>query len=320
MRAAEAFARGESVAQISRELGVSDRAVRKWKKAFSHGGRGGLRSKGPPGPSRLLSDEQLEAWKGMLREGPQRHGYATNLWTLGRVRQVVEKEFGVRYSEVRIWKLLRSFGWTPQKPEKRAREGDREKIDQWKRERWPQLRDEAAAQGRTIVFVDESGLSQKPARKRTWAPRGETPILEFHFHWKTLSAIAGVSFRSFYFSLQEGTIKSAEVIEFVRQLQQRIRGPLLLIWDGLAAHRSAQVRAFLESTQGAVVVERLPAYAPEWNPVEYLWGHLKNHQLSHFAPETLAHLAAFVRRALRRTQKRPSIISAFWVQAELPWT
>ncbi|MGD9897195.1 MAG: transposase [Candidatus Methylacidiphilaceae bacterium] len=97
------------------------------------------------------------------------------------------------------------------------------------------------------------------------------------------------------------------------------RSALLLIWDGLAAHRSAQVHAFLDSTQG-VVVERLPAYAPELNPVEYLWGHLKNHQLSHFAPETLAPLAAFGRRALRRIQKRPSIIAAFWVQAELPCT
>ncbi len=82
---------------------------------------------------------------------------------------------------------------SPQKPDRKARERKEDKILEWKNKKWPEISARAACEGRTIVFVDESGLSQRPARKRTWAPEGQTPILELHFHWKKLSAIAGVS-------------------------------------------------------------------------------------------------------------------------------
>jgi len=131
---------------------------------------------------------------------------------------------------------------------------------------------QAQQEQRTVVFVDESGFSQRPARKRTWAPRGQTPILEFNFNWKRISAIAGVSFCELWFALHEGTIRAPQVIEFVKQLQARIGQKLLLVWDGLSAHGSRAVRAFLEGLAGAVRVERLPGDAPELNPVEFLGG------------------------------------------------
>jgi transposase len=178
---------------------------------------------------------------------------------------------------------------------------------------------EAEVEQRTIVFVDESGFSQRPARKRTWAPRGHTPILEFNFNWKRVSAIAGVSFCELWFALHEGTIRAPQVVEFVKQLQARIGQKLLLIWDGLSAHGSRAVRAFLDSLGGAVRVERLPAYAPELNPVEFLWGHLKNHALANVTPDSLWKLSKAARHALFKAQKRPSVIHAFWVQTELPF-
>jgi hypothetical protein len=100
------------------------------------------------------------------------------------------------------------------------------------------------------VFVDESGLSQRPTRSRTWAPKGQTPVLEFNFNWKNLSAMAGVMFYRFYFRLFDGSIKAPQVVEFLRHLQQHIDKPLLVIWDGLQAHRSRLVREHVESTDG----------------------------------------------------------------------
>ena len=125
---------------------------------------------------------------------------------------------------------------------------------------------EAEREQRVIVFVDESGFSQRPARKRTWAPRGQTPILEFNFNWKRISAIAGVSFYELWFALHEGTIRAPQVIEFIQQLQARIGKKLLLVWDGLRPHTSRAVQTFLAGLGGAVRVERLPAYAPELKP------------------------------------------------------
>ena len=123
----------------------------------------------------------------------------------------------------------------------------------------------AAKQGRTIVFVDESGLSERPTRVRTWAPRGQTPVLQYHFNWHQLSVMAGLSFRRFYFRLFPGTIRGPQVIEFLKALRTQLRRPLLVLWDGLPAHRSRLVRDYLESLDGAIQIERLPAYAPELN-------------------------------------------------------
>jgi transposase len=229
----------------------------------------------------------------------------------------IAERFGVRYSEVAVWKLLRELGWSPQKPERRAREANRQSIQEWKAQRWPELVAEAEREQRVVVFVDESGFSQRPARKRTWAPKGRTPILEFNFNWKRISAIAGVSFYELWFALHEGTIRAPQVIEFIQQLQARIGQKLLLVWDGLKAHTSRAVQAFLESLDGAVRVERLPAYAPELNPVEFLWGYLKNHHLANLTPDSLWKLSQAARNALFKAQKRPSVIAAFWVQAEL---
>src|SRR5436305_1422875 len=86
--------------------------------------------------------------------------------------------------------------------------------------------------------LEESGLSQRPHRCRTWAPRGQTPVLQYHFNWKTLSAMAGVTWWNFYFRLYPGTIRSPQVIEFLTHLLRHLPGKLLIVWDGLRSHRS----------------------------------------------------------------------------------
>lgn len=165
--------------------------------------------------------------------------------------------------------------------------------------------------------MDESGLSERPTRIRTWAPKGKTPVIQYHFNWKQLSVIAGISRVRFYFRLFPGAIQSAEIIEFLKALHTTIGRKLLIVWDGLAAHRSRRVRTFVESTEGAIQLERLPAYAPELNPVEYLWAYLKRHALANFCAHDLDHLSDTARRKLKSMQRPPSLLSAFWKQAEL---
>lgn len=153
---------------------------------------------------------------------------------------------------------------------------------------------------------------------RTWAPRGQTPVLQYHFNWHQLSVIAGISFTCFYFRLFPGAIKGPQIIEFLNALGRQIRRPLLVIWDGLPAHRSALVREYLESLNGAVQIEQLPGYAPELNPAEYIWGHLKHHELPNHCAPTFGELKTRARNRLRSMQRRPTLITAFWQQAELP--
>jgi transposase len=175
----------------------------------------------------------------------------------------------------------------------------------------------AQLKGQTIVFVDESGLSERPHRCRTWAPRGQTPVLQFHFNWKTISAIAGITWWTFYFRLFPGTIRSPQVVEFLTHLMRHIPGNLLVIWDGLRSHRSRLVRDFVNQSGGRIEIEFLPAYAPELNPVEYIWGHWKQHEIPNFCPKDLAQLSYQARKALRQMRRRPTLITAFWKQAKL---
>jgi transposase len=182
------------------------------------------------------------------------------------------------------------------------------------------VKKKAKNEGRTIIFIDESGLSQRPHRCRTWAPRGQTPVLQYHFNWKTLSAIAGVTWWNFYFRLFPGTIRSPQIIEFLSHLLRHIPGKLLIVWDGLPGHRSRAVWDFVQQQRARLWLEFLPAYAPELNPVEYLWSHWKQHELPNFCPTTFGQLSYHARQALRRMRRRPTLVIAFWQQAQLfPW-
>ena len=172
-------------------------------------------------------------------------------------------------------------------------------------------------ENRLIVFVDESGLSERPTRERTWAPKGRTPVIQFHFNWKQLSMIAGLTIAQCVFRLHEGAIRSAQLVEFLKALRKHLKLRLLVIWDGLRAHRSRLVREYVDSTEDAIQLAFLPPYAPELNPVEYLWAWLKRHALANLCPDGIAELATVARGKLKSAQRRGSIIAACWVQADL---
>jgi transposase len=131
-------------------------------------------------------------------------------------------------------------------------------------------------------------------------------VLQYHFNWKTLSAMAGVTWWNFYFRLFPGAIRSPQIILFLTHLLRHIPGRLLIVWDGLAAHRSRAVWEFVRQQRGRLWLEFLPAYAPELNPVEYLWSYWKQHELPNFCPAKFAQLS-----------RRPTLVCAFWEQAEL---
>ena len=142
-------------------------------------------------------------------------------------------------------------------------------------------------------------------------------MLQYHFNWKTMSVAAGISWYNFYFRLFDGAIKAPQLVEFLNHLLRHIPGPLLIIWDGLPTHRSALVKLFVEGQNGRIQLEYLPAYAPELNPCEYIFGHLKHHELANFCPKNLWDLSAHARRSLRRMRRRPTLIRAFWKQSTL---
>ena len=317
MQAARMFTEGRTRAEVAAALGVSWQSAHDWYKRWQKEGESGLEPEGKPGPQPKFDDAEVDLFRNELKKGSVAHGYQNELWTLRRVGRLVRDLTGKQASQSEIWRLLRRMGWSPQKPERKARERDEEKIQRWKQEDWPRLCKKAEQEERTIVFVDECGFSQKSTAKKTWAPEAETPVMEMNFNWDKLSVIGGISLKSIYFQIHEESIKSDEVIGFLDHLQRYIGGKLLVIWDGLPAHRSKAVAEYLATTKGRVWVERLPAYAPELNPIEYLWGNVKGTDLANFSPKDLWELSTAAKKALTKRRRRPKIIRAFWIQTEL---
>ncbi|MCE7006824.1 IS630 family transposase [Kibdelosporangium philippinense] len=152
-----------------------------------------------------------------------------------------------------------------------------------------------------ICFQDESGFSLLPVVRATWAPRGQTPVLTHRFSWKRLSMSGALAYRPdrseavFVFGIKEGAYNTASLIEFLTALHEHLDGQkVTLIWDGLPAHRSNDMKAWLTTQRHWLHVEPLPGYAPDLNPMETVWGNVKARELANLCPDTLdeAHTAA----------------------------
>ena len=138
--AARLLGQGMKPIRIAEALGVSPAAVTRWKQAWQKGGEKALMAKPHPGGKPRLTRAQFRPLARLLLEGPRRHGYATELWTLERVAELIAANFGVQYTIGHVWKLLRAMGWSCQKPERRARERDEEAIRRWRQEQWPRIK------------------------------------------------------------------------------------------------------------------------------------------------------------------------------------
>jgi len=169
-----------------------------------------------------------------------------------------------------------------------------------------------------IVFQDESGVSQRPPVRRTWAPRGETPVLIHPFNWKKLSVAIALAFRwdfgrsGLCFATRPGSYNDVTLIEFLNDLKREFRGRrVVLVWDGLPSHRSRPMQAYLRTQRSWLTVERLPGYAPELNPAELVWGNIKGAELANLCPDELSEVEGELCAGLQRVGRSPTLAFAF---------
>lgn len=145
---------------------------------------------------------------------------------------------------------------------------------------------------------------------RTWAPRGQTPILREWLTWAHLSAISAITpDGALYLEIQEHGFKGPDVVRFLQMLREQIPGKLLVVWDGIPTHRSRVVQEFLASDAGqSVWVEQLPGYAPELNPDEGIWSYLKRVELRNRVCHDLLQLRSELEQAVQRLKGKPEVI------------
>jgi transposase len=176
----------------------------------------------------------------------------------------------------------------------------------------------ARAKSAWIVFLDESAVSLIPPVRRTWSPRGQTPILRHRFGWKKASMAAALGYHAsgqgarLCFHLQQPSYTIDSLIQVLEQLGAFYSGQrVVLLWDGLSAHWSTKMRAWLDSQRDWLTAERLPAYAPELNPVEGLWANLKALELANRPTTTLAEVADATEQGIQRVCTTEDLVVGF---------
>jgi transposase len=319
MRALELHQQDWPQRTIAAALGASESAVSRWLAAARSGGREALASHTDRrGVAPRLTPEQVRLIPDFLWHGAEAYGLRGDVWTCGRVAGVIREEFDVSYSISQVSRLLRQLGWTPQVPITRAIQRDEEAIARWRAESWPTLKRQARRERRELVFADESGFYLLPGVVKTYAPRGRTPIVE---EWETrdhLSVMGGVTPRGKVYTLvRPRSLNGLDTIEFLVHLGRLAGDRLLVVWDGSPIHRRAEVNAFVAESRGAIVVERLPSYAPDLNPVEWLWRHLKEVELRNLSCLDLEQLHLEFHLALGRVRQIPRLMRSFFEGAEL---
>jgi transposase len=173
---------------------------------------------------------------------------------------------------------------------------------------------------RTLVFIDESGFYLLPGVVRTYAPRGQTPLLHPYQTRDHLSVMSGITLAGDLFTLTRSeALTGLESVGFLKHVARQIGNRLLVIWDGSPIHRNAAVKEFL-SDGGAprVHLERLPPYAPDLNPAEGVWQHLKHVELRNLCCANLEHLHRSLNLAFVRVRRKPQLIQSFYAGAGLP--
>jgi transposase len=169
-----------------------------------------------------------------------------------------------------------------------------------------------------LVFQDESGVSQRPPLRRTWAPRGQTPVIIHSYNWKKISICAAIAYRwdgkrtRLYFQMRSGSYATESLIVFLKELKKHFRRQyVILIWDGLPAHKSRKMNEYVQRQQEWLRVERLPGYAPDLNPVESLWGNIKGKELANQSADDLSEVADALRAGFDRVFGQRQLLLGF---------
>jgi transposase len=304
---------------IAEALGVSEPAVSQWMTAAEGAGREALRARPVPGRAARLTPDQTGLIPEFLWHGAEAYGFRGAVWTCARVARVIEDEFGVRYHKDHVGRLLKALRWTPQMPIRRAIQRDERAIRNWRTEVWPELLRRAGRERRLLVFEDESGFYLLPGLVKTYAPRGQTPVIREFQTRDHLSVMGGMTPEGKVYTLaRQESLNGLHTIEFLVHLLRVAGEKLLVIWDGSPIHRRAEVMEFVAGTRGRVRVEALPGYAPDLNPWdEGGWHHLKHVEMRNVVCLDLEELHEQFHLAVARLRKKPQLVQAFFAQAGL---
>lgn len=272
--------RGETNTAIAGILGVNRRTVGFWLQRHAAGGAAALRAKRrgrKVGEQRTLTPAQeAEVQRLLIDKTPDQLKLTFALWSRQAVRELLRVRCGVAMPIRTVGLYLSRWGFTPQKPVKRAYEQSPAAVQRWLTETYPAIVGRAKREGAEIHWGDETGLRSDDARARGYAPRGQTPVLRVPARRHSVSMLSTLTNQGkVRFMLFRQALDARRLIRFLTRLIRDAGRKVFLVLDNLKVHHAKVVRAWLEGHREQIEVFYLPSYSPELNPDEYLNGDLK---------------------------------------------
>jgi transposase len=317
-RAVRAVLDGMTQAAAARVFGVHHNAVNRWIKRYREGGWAGLgeqRRGRRPGEQAALSQHQQQEVMALVRGStPDQLGLPGFLWTRDAVAELIGQRYGLLLARTTVGGYLRGWGFSPQRPQRRALEQNPAAVRRWLAETYPAIRAQAKREGGVVLWLDEMGIGSDAAAGRSWAPVGQTPVIKRtgkRFRVNMISAVSNAGtlrFRPF-----TGSFSGPVFIDFLGRLLRDCGGRKVhLIVDGHPVHRAEAVSAWVGRHAERIQLHFLPGYSPELNPVELLNHDVKANAAGRRRPRSADELRAELHGYLRWRQRHPEVLVRFF--------
>jgi transposase len=306
---------GMSQTEAARTFGVSRQSVNNWMKKYRSGGLRCLRAgrRGRPSVQRLAPHQAATAVRLISDRCPDQLKLPFVLWTREAVGELLARRFGVQVSVWTVGRYLRRWGFTPQKPLRRAYERDPELVRQWLKEKYPAIRARAKRDGAEIHWGDEMGLRSDQQAGRSWGRRGQTPVIPSTGRRFGCNMISTITNRGrLYFMVFKERFTARVFLRFLKRLRRQVGRKVVLIVDEHPVHKAGETARWLKSQEANLRMYFLPPYSPELNPDEMLNQDVKTNAVGRRRAIDQADLIANVRGYLRSTQKMPHVVRSYF--------
>ena len=316
LMAVERVREGEAPSAVISSYGFSRTTIYKWLTAAAKPGVGlrALQARPAPGRPRSLTPRQEhQVFRWINGRDPRQYGLDFGLWTRSVVADLIERKFGIRLGLTAVGELLAKLNLTPQKPLQRAYQRDAEAIERWRRETYPGIARQARAEGGQVFFWDESGFRADAVHGQTWGVRGHTPVVARPGQRQSVSAASAVNAKGgFWYCTYQGGLTAELFVDLLRKMMRHRVKPIHLVVDGLPAHKTKLVKDYVQSTEGRLTLHLLPGYAPELNPDELVWSHVKRTGVARAPLRKGERLQDKIEAQLARIKDAPRLVRSFF--------
>lgn len=275
-----------SVRDVAEMLALGEQTVRDYRNQFLYKGVASLVYKRPPGrPSRLTKTQRKELAE-LIKASPQASGYTSGCWNTPMIQDLIHRCFGVTYHPHYIATLLHNMGFSYQKARFVSDHLNEAKRLEWRHTQWPRILRQAQKRKALLLFGDEASFAQWGSLSYTWAPKGQQPEVPTSGKRKGYKVFGLIDYFSgrFFYQSHEGRFNSESYAAFLLDVLSQTQQHVVVIQDGARYHTSKAMQQFFDTHADRLTIEQLPAYSPDFNPIEQLWKKIKKEatHLKHF--------------------------------------